>query len=178
MADDYKDSVFTDSQLEEILLFWLCATKSNFLDIGLYLRKLLGKWNNNGTLSPFKTIRNMVDKVNLPLEMKNFGIQDYNDKAVIFIMLAFSDLDLRTCSQEELQKVKGVSKKSIKCFLVHTRPHYMNTFNKNVEYTQKQYEKLFNKHTNEDKKEDKSNYQNEYVDIDLDLWSLFRKNKQ
>lgn len=180
MVDDYENSIFTDAQLEEIFLFWLCATKSNFLDVGLNLRKFLAKWNNHGTLSPFKAIRNMVDKVNLPLEIKNFGIQDHNDKAIMFIMIAFSGLNLRTCTGEELGKIKGIKKKSINCFFVHTRHKVIENKNKNKSNDiKKEYEKFIKNNMKENKKAEEINeYKKDLIEIDLDLWNLFRRNKQ
>ena len=178
MANDFHDTLFTDSQLEEIFLFWVCAERFNFLDLGINLKLFLSKWNEKGKLSPFKTIRNMVDKVNLPLEIKNCGIQDYNDKAIIFIMVAFSDIDLRTCAKEDLMKIKGMKRQSINCFFAHTRIH---SFNKKTDnsYIQNEYEKLFNQSPNKDSKKNEVNdIEHDLVEIDMDLLNLFRKSKQ
>lgn len=175
MANNFHETFFTDSQLEEIFLFWACADRSNFLDLGINIKLFLSKWNEKGMLSPFKTIRNMVDKVNLPLEIKNFGIQDYNDKAITFIMIAFSGLNLRTCSIEDLLKIKGMKKRSINCFLTQTR--YQDFENKKIkdDYVQNEYEKIIKENT-KNKIEESNECKKDF--IDLDLWNLFRKNKR
>lgn len=179
MADENKSHSFTTNQLEEIILFCICANKKNILDIGSQIKCFINKWNEKGSLSPFAAIRNMVDKVNVPLELKNFGIENYSDYAVMFIMLAFSGFNLRTCPAEDLYQIKGISRFSVRNFIACTRNTILNNNNKfKLNYVKNEYEKLFEKQEQDCTDDNyKKVYKNQVIDIDLDLWNIFRKNK-
>ena len=178
MGEENKSQSFTPSQLEQIILFCICANKTNILDIGSQLKCFIKKWNEKDSLSPFGAIRNMVDKVNVPLELKNFGISNHNDYAVMFIMLAFSGLNLKTCNVEDLLQIKGINRNSVQNFIVCTRSNMSINKNKyNSNYFKNQYQKMFEKKEKDSLDDDLKIHKNQELDIDLDLWNIFRKNK-
>ena len=53
--------------------------------------------------------------------MKQCGIGCFNNKAITFNQLAFSNIDLMNCSVEELEKIKGIGMKTSRCFVIHSR---------------------------------------------------------
>ena len=84
MADfeNAKHYSFSDHQLEQNILFWLCAEDNDILNVAKNLNAFLDKWNDKGKLSPFQSIRSMVDKTNVPLEIKKPVDKRYPDEDV------------------------------------------------------------------------------------------------
>ncbi len=111
----------TKEELEEVLLFWVLAagknaiTASRCLDNFLkYIYKLKGLENQ-----PFNCIKKTGS--DLPQIMRNHGIGCYNNKSKTFWQLANSNLDLRSCSVEDLEKIYGIGMKTSRCFIIHSR---------------------------------------------------------
>ena len=55
--------------------------------------------------------------------MKRSGIGCYSNKSLGFVELAYSNLDLKTCSPEDLEKIRGIGPKTSRAFLIHSRPN-------------------------------------------------------
>lgn len=55
--------------------------------------------------------------------MKSAGIGCYSQKAITFMQLAESNLNLKSCGVEDLEKIKGIGPKTARCFLIHSRPN-------------------------------------------------------
>jgi len=55
--------------------------------------------------------------------MKSSGIGNHTMKSRAFMELAHSNLDLRTCTVDDLSKIHGIGPKTARAFLVHTRPN-------------------------------------------------------
>lgn len=118
----------TTAQLEESLLFWVCAagkngtTAARCLDI--FLDKIGGK-----SVSPFTAILNYAcrtENLGDPLHgidtlMKFCGIGCYTSKAKTFISLACSGLSLHTCTVRQLESIHGIGMKTARCFIIHSR---------------------------------------------------------
>lgn len=111
----------TKEELEEVLLFWVLAagknaiTASRCLDNFLkYIYKLKGPENH-----PFNCIKKIGS--DLPQIMRNYGIGCYNNKSKTFCQLANSNLDLKSCSVEDLEKIYGIGMKTSRCFIIHSR---------------------------------------------------------
>lgn len=115
MIDPTKITNFdlSSKQLEEVLLFWICAAGKNAITSAKALDRFL-----QGN-SPFKHI--LKNKKDLALKLKKCGIGCYNLKAKSFLSLAESGLDLRTCSVDDLEKIPGIGRKTARCFLIHSR---------------------------------------------------------
>lgn len=115
MIDPTKITNFNLSlkELEEVLLFWICAAGKNAITSAKALDRFL-----QGN-SPFKYI--LKNRDILSTRLKECGIGCYNLKAKSFIALATSGLDLKTCDVEELEKIPGIGLKTSRCFLMHSR---------------------------------------------------------
>lgn len=109
----------SDFELEEMLLFWICAAGKNAITSSSSLNKFLSSICNN-KLSPFESIKKL-DKNKLPFLLKSFGIGCYNNKSKTFWQLANSNLDLRNCSNEDLENIYGIGMKTSRCFIIHSR---------------------------------------------------------
>jgi endonuclease III len=122
----------TTSELEEHLLFWVCAAGKNGRTAAKCLDRLLNlfkNWTRNKKLpiyrSPFKLIRQMNHfhkrKMWLADLMKQCGIGCYNNKSRTFLELVESYFDLQTCSVQDLERIYGIGQKTSRCFILHSR---------------------------------------------------------
>ena len=123
----------TDDELEEVLLFWVLVSGKTAKTTSGLLEKLLSRMRqwHKGRLcpsSPFAMIRNMhraklakgeIDW--LTKLMKEVGIGCYSSKSRGFIELAFSTLNLRTCTVDDLEKICSIGMKTSRCFIMHSR---------------------------------------------------------
>jgi hypothetical protein len=109
-------------QLEEMLLFWVCAAGKNALSSARGLDRFLTFID--GHKRPFESIWSICDRFGfskLPVYMKEAGIGCYNQKATTFWQLADGELNLKTCSIAELEQIKGIGRKTSRCFVMHSR---------------------------------------------------------
>ena len=116
----------TDRELEEHVLFWICAAGKNGRTAARCLDNMLTDhavfYQNN---SPFNWIMRAHSLYDLPQILKHYGIGCYNGKAKTFFELAVAKykdkLNLRTCSAEDLEKIHGIGMKTSRCFIMHSR---------------------------------------------------------
>lgn len=113
----------TKEQLEEVLLFWVLAAGKNATTASRCLDNLLIDLHKKYDLKlyvPFECLRK-VPKNQLPDLLKSYGIGCYNNKAKTINQLINSNLDLHTCSAEDLEKIHGIGMKTSRCFIIHSR---------------------------------------------------------
>ena len=106
----------SNSELEEFILFWVCAAGKNGRTAARCLDNLLN--DINGKKAPFKTIASVK---NLARKMKSHGIGCYSSKARSFKELATSKLNLKTCAPRDLEEIFGIGPKTARCFILHSR---------------------------------------------------------
>lgn len=114
----------SQSELEEMILFWICAAGKNGVTTAKCLANLLDSWwvsLGDVYLSPFEIIEEINDRKLLAHELKRFGIGCYTKKAEYFMDLISKNLDLKKCTVDELESVKGIGPKTARCFLIHSR---------------------------------------------------------
>ena len=107
-----------DSKLQELILFWVCAAGKNGVISAKALESLLSSNRKHKDQMPFEIISMIED---LPKQLKIHGIGCYNNKAKTFHALLESNLNLRTCSVDDLEKIPGIGPKTARCFLIHSR---------------------------------------------------------
>lgn len=117
---DYERS---DAQLEEFLIFCIAVAGKN----ARTTRKVMGRfWQHAAEVGevggPFRILRSLSMRFNAPGLLKNSGLGCYTLKASAMIAAAHSGLDLRTCSAEDLEKIKGIGRKTSRFFILHSRP--------------------------------------------------------
>lgn len=124
----------TKSELEKHVCFWILAAGKSGVVAARQLEKLDEELRedikrNFGSCprSIFARLR-AFEKGWKPLAenylahlMKINGIGCYNQKAGYLLEVARSGLNLRTCSVDDLEKCKGIGRKSSRCFVIHTR---------------------------------------------------------
>jgi hypothetical protein len=114
----------TDDELEERILFWICAAGKNGKTAARCLEKLLSAISFSD-YSPFTCIKVVAQSLMprpLPYMLKWAGIGCYTSKARSFFEIADSNLNLRTCSVEDLEQIYGIGMKTSRCFIMHSRP--------------------------------------------------------
>jgi hypothetical protein len=97
----------TKEQLEEVLLFWVLAAGKNAITASRCLDNFLIFIHNKFSIKhfqPFDCIKK-IQKEDLPLLMKNYGIGCYNNKAKTFWQLANSNLDLNVIIKKVKKKI-------------------------------------------------------------------------
>lgn len=112
----------TDEELEEHILFWVCAAGKNGKVAASSLEILLTMITYNN-MSPFEAIRESlrIDAVPFAVMMHTAGIGCHSHKSRTFKELAYSKLNLRTCTSDDLEKIYGIGKKTSRCFILHSR---------------------------------------------------------
>ena len=126
---DITNYTLTDTELEEVMLFWVLAAGKNGTIASRNLHKLM-KISGGYVLGPFAALRLMVDKDRyicsthpntFPNTLKRLGIGCYNHKARTIKELVHSGINLRTCASEQLESIFGIGRKSARCFIIHSR---------------------------------------------------------
>jgi endonuclease III len=115
----------TESELEEVLIFWICVAGKTAATIKRCVENVLLEAEKSYktpplTRKPFNLIRK-IGKHDLASVLRRNGIGCHTAKAGAIWELATSGLDLKTCSYEDLRAIKGIGRKTSKCFLIHSR---------------------------------------------------------
>ena len=122
MIDPSNITNYDQSQpeLEESLLFWILAAGKN----GTRAASILNSWIEKfmhidislfNALREYKSLANLVDLC----YTASTGCQ--NNKARTIYELINSNLNLKTCSAEDLEAVFGIGRKTSRCFILHSR---------------------------------------------------------
>lgn len=116
----------TDSQLEEHLLFWIAVAGKTATTTAKLLDRLLQEIKGmGGQGSPFNLIKtvndNSCDNDWLSKLMRQVGFGCYKHKSKGILQAAYSNLNLRTCGVDDLEKIHFVGMKTSRCFLIHSR---------------------------------------------------------
>lgn len=171
-------------ELQEFALFCIAVAGKNAKNIAKALNRFLGDQN---TSLPFETIKSLHSSGMLETAIRNARLGQYTKLTKAFYQI--SQLDLKTCTLEELEKVHGIGFKTSRFFLTYTRPNqkfsildthilrYMReelgiTTPKSTPSNFKKYrelEDLFIKHC------EKSNRL--IADLDLEIWTRYSNKK-
>lgn len=119
---DYR---LSNWDLEERILFWICAAGKNGRVAARSLQKLLIHIDAD-ILGPIRAVYREWATGDLPGLMKFCGIGSYTSKSRSFSELSsaviLERIDLRTCTTEDLEKIHGIGMKTSRCFIIHSRP--------------------------------------------------------
>ena len=118
----------TTRQLEEVLLFWICAAGKNGRTAARCLDSLM-KDIYGYEVGPFKAISDYVDMffaypqdiLPLYLKLKEHGIGCYRNKARTMLELSYCNINLCTCTTDDLEALYGIGFKTARCFILHSR---------------------------------------------------------
>jgi thermostable 8-oxoguanine DNA glycosylase len=115
----------TTYQLEETLLFSLLVAGKNALTTSRLLDTFIKDFKF-GNETPFEVFSkfNLHQIPKLSVVLKDYGFGCYNNKAKGIHQLVRAELDLKTCSVDDLEKIHGIGRKTANLFLMHTRKDY------------------------------------------------------
>ncbi len=126
----------TDTELEEFLFFCVAVAGKTGLVVKALVRKMFSElldpnleWPNNDAESdvrpdtPFKVLNALLDNSSLVLTLKRYKIGQYTKLVKFAKHITQANLDLRTCSLEDLMACPGVGPKTARFFLIYTRPN-------------------------------------------------------
>jgi len=122
LVDPYNITIYdrSEQELQLVLLFWIAAAGKKATSAARSLEMLMSRGRSRFSLdAPFRIAEAYGDS--LAAEMKDCGMGCYNNKSKSMLALARSGIDLKTCSVEELESVKGIGPKTARCFLMHSR---------------------------------------------------------
>lgn len=110
----------SDDELEERILWWVLAAGKNGRTAAKCLDKLLKVIK--ATKTPFMDIIicDFYEKSLIEI-MKACGIGCYTSKYRTLMELVWSNLNLRACIAEDLEKIHGIGMKTSRCFIIHSR---------------------------------------------------------
>lgn len=108
-----------DYELQETILFWICVAGKTAKTIAKALDDLLEEIGAKEK-HPFEVIANIPEK-ELALKLKNNGIGCFTLKARAIKEIAESNINLRACAADDLEKIYGIGMKTSRCFLIHSR---------------------------------------------------------
>lgn len=121
MVDPIKFTNYNrnDNELQEAVIFALLVAGKNALTTARLLDKFLQEACGKTPFNKFY----WYDLQCLAAALKYYGFGCYNNKAKGIHQLVRTDINLRTCTTEDLEKIHGIGKKTSRFFVLHTRPN-------------------------------------------------------
>lgn len=113
-------------RLEEYILFWVCTAGKTAHTSARCLDKFLKHCRQGQRLSPFNAVRQLYKRSGtrgVARLLKKCGMGCHTQKARTFVQLIKSDIDLKTCTVDDLEQIKGIGQKTSRCFILHSRPN-------------------------------------------------------
>jgi len=134
---DITNFELSDRELEEVLLFWVLAAGKNGTRAAKCLDQLMIK-TGGYILGPFRAFYIIVSNEDYYISnkryqerlQKNKNVEDWlefvgtgcqHHKGRTIRELVEAELDLRTCTLDDLESIYGIGKKTSRCFLMHSR---------------------------------------------------------
>jgi len=168
----------TEFELQEFALFCISVAGKQASSTAKRLEKLLNCSDGN---FPFEKIKNLISKNRLEIELRNCSFGQYSKLIKAFRGLVETNLDLKTCTIDDLEKIHGIGAKTSRYLLLHSRPNmeiacldthilrYLKQLGHNVPKSTptgsryKKIERIFLEHARELKKDP--------AELDLEIWS-------
>lgn len=134
--DDVTHYRRTQYELEEFLLFCIVVAGKRAFIQAQKLENWITDWEFSRPKElPFEMIRRLalsgiggmkadgtyLNQTCLEMSLKRHGMGQYSRLVPCFTKLANSGLDLRTCTPEDLEKIKGIGPKTSRFFILHSR---------------------------------------------------------
>lgn len=172
----------TLSEAEEFILFCIAVAGKQATGAAKRLEKLLSK--TEGT-TPFEKIRNLISKKRLEMEMRICSFGQYSKMVKAYTQLVESNIDLFTCTPDDLEKIFGIGPKTARYFILYSRPNsnvacldvhllrYMKSLGHRVPKATptgsryKKIERIYLQHAKELGKDP--------AELDLEIWSKYTR---
>lgn len=115
-----KEAIYSHAELERMLIYSIIVAgkSANFADTVMSSLFPLG----SSKLSPFEELRSYSPTFRLWL-FRSVGTGNYTKLHKAIGELLEADLDLWTCTPEDLEKIHGIGPKTARFFILWTRPN-------------------------------------------------------
>jgi thermostable 8-oxoguanine DNA glycosylase len=107
-------------EAEEFLLFCTAVAGKQASGTAKRLERFLNR--AEGT-TPFDKIRNLISKKRLEMEMRNCSFGQYSKLVKAYTQLVESNINLLTCTSDDLEQIHGIGPKTARYFILHSRPN-------------------------------------------------------
>ncbi len=116
---------YCDERLQELLIFTICVAGKKASMIAPRVDQLF-KWMQVRCGSPLPLNHGHLLPLDFYYHLSNFGIGCARMKSTAILqaadLIAHNELDLRTCTVEELEAIYGIGPKSARAFIMWSRP--------------------------------------------------------
>lgn len=112
----------THRELEELLLFSMAVAGKRATVISRKIDLFLKDFPKDKSIFKEMKERISIDPNWLDTNLRRVKLGRYRDLNKGFPQLAHSDLDLKKCSLEALESIHGISHKTSRMFILHSRP--------------------------------------------------------
>lgn len=120
-ASNITDYNLFTNELEARMIFWVLAAGKNGTRAAEITNKMTGNWTRLvGDTKPFTVLKSM-DMPNLVKMCASYGTGCQSAKGRSLYELSRANLNLRTCTAEDLEKIYGIGMKTSRCFILHSR---------------------------------------------------------
>lgn len=106
----------TRAEKEELILFLICVAGKKASTVSRQLNQFL-----LAPHEPFLWVKMLIESGTLEQSLRMYRFGQYTKLTKAFTQIANSNLDLDTCTKEDLMKIHGIGRKSASCFLAWTR---------------------------------------------------------
>ena len=112
-----------DAELEEFALFCIAVAGKRAKKTAEILSRFLLNNGWDAISSPFALIKSkFASAADLAVALKKEGMGCYTLKAFAMYTIAYSSINLRTCTVQQLDTIYGIGPKTARFFILHTRP--------------------------------------------------------
>jgi thermostable 8-oxoguanine DNA glycosylase len=109
----------SQAELEARIVFWILAAGKNGTRAAKIANAMVEEASAvNETLFDYLHLLDFGDTVNM---CKYYKTGCFGAKARSIYEICRADLNLRTCTTEDLEKIYGIGMKTARCFIIHTR---------------------------------------------------------
>lgn len=113
-------NLFTN-ELEARIIFWVLAAGKNGTRAAEITNRMVSNWQRLvGGVKPFTVLKtlNMQQTIDM-CELYGTGCQKSKGRSLYEVSRA--NLNLRTCTAEDLENIYGIGMKTSRCFIIHSR---------------------------------------------------------
>ena len=109
----------TENELEARILFWILAAGKNGTRSAKITNSIVEQYKGlRETLFKYLRLLDFEDTLNM---CKYHKTGCFGSKARSIYEICRADLNLRTCTSEDLEKIYGIGMKTSRCFILHSR---------------------------------------------------------
>lgn len=120
-ASNITDYNLDYTGLEKRIIFWILAAGKNGTRAANITNNMVNFWEKDYPgITPFSALF-LYDMKETEELCRYFKTGCHSHKAKSLYQICRSDLDLKTCSAEDLEKIYGIGMKTARCFIIHSR---------------------------------------------------------